>query len=280
MGYDDIWMGEHHFDEHWPQGAPMPLLGHLAAVTSKARIGSMALWPALSQPLALAQELATLDLLSKGRLNVGVASGGAFPLALSAHGLTRQAARASMHTTMDEVAQLLGGTSVVPQPSAMPLPTYLASDNESSIRKAAQQGWGLMSAATHTASRIQRKIDIYKDASGGRAPALVLARFACTGPTRAEALAVATPYFEALAERARAQGWGPERDQSIARDVQALIDQSLVGSYSEVAQQFKAWGEQHGVTGIAIIPTSAQFDTHKHILAHFVDQVRPLLDED
>jgi len=30
---------------------------------------------------------------------------------------------------------------------------------------------------------------------------------------------------------------------------------------------------------VAIVPTGAQFDTHKHILADFVDEVRPLLDE-
>ena len=64
---------------------------------------------------------------------------------------------------------------------------------------------------------------------------------------------------------------------SIARNVQAA--ESLIGSHADVAAQFKALGESHGASRVAIVPTSAQFDTHKHIPADFVDEVRPLFDE-
>ncbi len=107
----------------------------------------------------------------------------------------------------------------------------------------------------------------------------MLARFACTAATRDDALAIARPYFEAFAARARTAGWGADRERSIALDVQALIDESLVGSHAEVAAQFRVLAESHGASRVAIVPTSAQFDTHKHILADFVDEVRPLFDE-
>jgi alkanesulfonate monooxygenase SsuD/methylene tetrahydromethanopterin reductase-like flavin-dependent oxidoreductase (luciferase family) len=123
-------------------------------------------------------------------------------------------------------------------------------------------------------------VDIYTAASGGRKPALNLARFASAAPTKEEALEVARTYFAAFAERAKQRGWGKDPQLSAACDVDALIAQSLVGTFEEVAQQFKAIGEQYGATGIAIVPTSAQFDTHKHILAYFVDEIRPMLDED
>ncbi len=42
----------------------------------------------------------------------------------------------------------------------------------------------------------------------------------------------------------------------------------------------KAMAGRFGATRIAIVPTSGQFDTHKHILADFVDEIRPMLDED
>jgi alkanesulfonate monooxygenase SsuD/methylene tetrahydromethanopterin reductase-like flavin-dependent oxidoreductase (luciferase family) len=77
MGYDDIWLGEHHDDRAWPTGAATALLGHLAAVTSKARIGSMVLMPALRDAVQLAEDVATIDLLAKGRFELGVASGAA-----------------------------------------------------------------------------------------------------------------------------------------------------------------------------------------------------------
>jgi alkanesulfonate monooxygenase SsuD/methylene tetrahydromethanopterin reductase-like flavin-dependent oxidoreductase (luciferase family) len=290
MGYDDIWLGEHHFDRHWPTAGAIALLGHLAATTSKARIGSMALLPALHDAVTLAQDVATIDLLSKGRFEFGVTSGAAFPKTLQAFGLDPTEARSQLRSTLALVQNLLAGeplpqaraaepTALVPLPAQKPLPVWVASDDEATVRRAALQGWGLMAAATHTRERVQRAVRLYTDASGGRAPALVLARFACSAATRDEALAVAKPYFEAFAARAQAAGWGGDCRRSIARDVQALIHESLIGSHAAVAAQFTSLADSHGATRVAIVPTSGQFDTHKHILADFVDEVRPLFDE-
>lgn len=279
MGYDDIWLGEHHDDRAWPGSAAGALLGHLAAVTSKARIGAMALLPALHEPRQLAEDVATVDLLSKGRFEFGAASGAAFGQALQARGLQPETARERLCPALDRIQGLLASPALVPRPAQSPLPVWIASDDEATLRHAAARGWGLMAAASHSRARVQRALQIYTQASGGRAPALVLARFACTAATRDEALAIATPYFEAFAARARAAGWGADRKRSVAGDVPALIEASLVGSHAEVAAQFKALGDSHGASRVAIVPTSAQFDTHKHILADFVDEVRPLFDE-
>lgn len=61
--------------------------------------------------------------------------------------------------------------------------------------------------------------------------------------------------------------------------MQALIHESLIGSHAAVAAQFKSLADSFGATRVAIVPTSRQFDTHKHILADFVDEVRPLFEE-
>lgn len=290
MGYDDIWLGEHFFERAWPSAGAIALLGHLAAATSKARIGSMALMPALHDAVQLAQDVATIDLLSKGRFEFGVASGAAFPQALQAFGLNAAESRSQLLSTLSLVQNLLAGeplphartsehTSLVPLPAQRPLPVWVASDDEATVRRAALQGFGLMAAATHTRERVRRAVRLYTEASGGRAPSLVLARFACTAATRDAALAIAKPYFEAFAERASAAGWGVDRTRSIACDVQALINESLIGSHAAVAAQFRSLADSHGATAVAIVPTSGQFDTHKHILAGFVDEVRPLFDE-
>lgn len=278
MGYDDIWLGECHADNTWPHGGAMALLGYLAAVTSKSRIGSMALMPAMRDALQLAEDVATLDLLSKGRFELGVASGSAFPATLKAHGLTRIEAHARMRSTLQAVQDLLDKPEFVPRPAQATMPISVATDDEATLRHAAEHRWGLMAAATHSSARIARAVAIYKNASGGRAPSLTLARFACTAGSREEALAIAQPYFDALVTRAVAEGWGGNREQSIARDTSALIEDSLIGNYKEVAAQFKEMATRFGATRVAIIPTCAQFDTHKHILADFVDEVRPLYD--
>jgi alkanesulfonate monooxygenase SsuD/methylene tetrahydromethanopterin reductase-like flavin-dependent oxidoreductase (luciferase family) len=106
----------------------------------------------------------------------------------------------------------------------------------------------------------------------------VLARFGCSAATRDEAVALARPYFETFAQHARAAGWGAEQVRRAAQDVDALVEHSLVGSHAEVAAKIGRLGSELGVASIALIPPSAQFDTHKHILADFVDEVRPLLE--
>ncbi|WP_022981800.1 LLM class flavin-dependent oxidoreductase [Ideonella sp. B508-1] len=277
MGYDDIWIGEQHGEPHWPTPGVLSLLGHLAAVTSKARIGSLPLLPALRDPARLAEELATLALLSKGRFQLGVASGAALPMLLQDCGLDAESAREAMraflrHWLDSPAAGLRAGGPAVP--------VWVAAEDEASVRLAAEQGWGLVAAATHTRERVQARVRCYQQASGGRAPPLVLARWACSADSTQEAEAIAQPYLQALAQRATRQGWGADPARSIARDPAALLAQSLIGDHAAVARQFRALADSHGATHVAIVPTSGQFDTHKHILAAFVDEVRPLLDED
>jgi alkanesulfonate monooxygenase SsuD/methylene tetrahydromethanopterin reductase-like flavin-dependent oxidoreductase (luciferase family) len=285
MGYDDIWLGEHHHDRAWPSSAATALLGHLAAVTSRARIGAMVLMPALRDAVQLSEDLATIDLLSKGRFEFGAASGVAFAASLQARGLDAETARQRLRSSLARVQELLAGVGqpgeppLVPLPAQKPLPIWVASDDAATLRHAAGQGWGLMAAATHSRARVRRAVRLYTEASGGRPPALVLARFACSAGTRDEALAIAQPYFESFAARARATGWGGDPERSIAADVPALVAESLVGSHAEVAAKFQALAADLGATRVAVVPTSAQFDTHKHILANFVDEVRPLFDE-
>jgi len=276
MGFDDIWIGEHHADGSWPTASIVALLGHLAAVTSKARIGALPLAAGLHDPLRLAEDLATIDLLSKGRLDLAVGSAGAFPPALQRFGIKPAAARARGLDVLGLVQERLAQDErLAPRPAQQPLPLWIASSDPATLGQAARQGAGLVAAATHTEARVREALAHYADPADAR---LVLARFACPAPSRDEAIAIAQPYFEALAVRARAAGWGGDRGRSMAQDVDALLAHSLVGSYAEVAEQIRRLGEELHVRAIAAIPTSAQFDTHKHLLADLVDEVRPLLD--
>ncbi|PXW94375.1 alkanesulfonate monooxygenase SsuD/methylene tetrahydromethanopterin reductase-like flavin-dependent oxidoreductase (luciferase family) [Sphaerotilus hippei] len=280
MGYDEIWIGEQHGDVAWPTGAITALLGHLAGVTSKARIGALPLVPALHAPLRLAEDLATLDLLGKGRLQVGVASGRAFPETLKAHGIAADEAGKWLRSSLAELRRLMASGRVVPRPVQVPWPMWLAADDPQSLAVAASEGLGLIAAATHTDARIRAMLASHRAAGGRADPGLVIARFACPAATREQAEAIARPYFEDLVARAQARGWGADPHRSMAGDVEALMACSLVGSHADVAEGVRRLGREFGATSVAIAPTSAQFDTAKHILADMVDEVRPLLEDE
>ena len=61
-----------------PRLEPVAILAAVAARTSRVRIGTAVLLPALRHPVTLAHSLATVDVLSKGRLVIGAGVGGTF----------------------------------------------------------------------------------------------------------------------------------------------------------------------------------------------------------
>ena len=75
-GLDGVWVGDSLVAK--PRMEPLAVLGALAARTSRVRLGTAVLLPALRQPVLLAQTLATVELISGGRLVIGAGVGGAF----------------------------------------------------------------------------------------------------------------------------------------------------------------------------------------------------------
>lgn len=104
VGFDSAWVAQHHFHED-EGGLPAPLvfLTHAAAHTRRIRLGTGVITLPMESPVRVAEDAAVLDLLSGGRLEVGLAAGGT-PSAFSAFGLDagqRNAAfSAHLHTLL------------------------------------------------------------------------------------------------------------------------------------------------------------------------------------
>jgi probable F420-dependent oxidoreductase len=86
LGYDSVWVGEHPvlIDPQEPPSPmppdaemmdPVPVLAYAAAVTSRITLGTGIILLPLRNPVILAKELATVDVLSQGRLVVGIGVG-------------------------------------------------------------------------------------------------------------------------------------------------------------------------------------------------------------
>ncbi len=78
LGVDAIWLAEHHFDGICAYADPIGFAGALAATTRNARIGFAVLQTALHHPIRLAEQLAVLDNIAKGRLVVGLGRGSSY----------------------------------------------------------------------------------------------------------------------------------------------------------------------------------------------------------
>ena len=78
LGYDTIWLAEHHFDGIVAYVDPVAFAAALATATTRARIGFAVAQMALHHPVRLAEQVALIDHLSKGRLIVGLGRGTAY----------------------------------------------------------------------------------------------------------------------------------------------------------------------------------------------------------
>jgi alkanesulfonate monooxygenase SsuD/methylene tetrahydromethanopterin reductase-like flavin-dependent oxidoreductase (luciferase family) len=75
LGFTSIWAPQHYLAEPLRYLQPLPLLSYLAATVPEATIGTCVLIMPLSHPVKVAEEFASLDIISGGRFVLGVGSG-------------------------------------------------------------------------------------------------------------------------------------------------------------------------------------------------------------
>src|SRR6202165_1438285 len=75
LGFDSVWMEEHHSvtNHYWP--SPLTILAGFASRTSKVMLGTDILVAAFYHPVRLAEDVALLDVMTKGRMTLGIAIG-------------------------------------------------------------------------------------------------------------------------------------------------------------------------------------------------------------
>ena len=78
LGYDAVWFSEHHFTGETVYADPVMFATAVAMQTERVKLGFAVLEMALYHPVRLAEQLALLDNLSRGRVIVGIARGSAF----------------------------------------------------------------------------------------------------------------------------------------------------------------------------------------------------------
>lgn len=181
LGYHGVWAAEHHFSNY--SSIPNPLL-YLAAVaqrTERLTIGSMAIVLPLHHPVRVAEEIALLDHLSQGRVEIGVARGysryeyGGLGLSVeeSAEAMTKgldvlQTALSQTDITMEETDYLREPRTVTPRPFQRPFPKmWYACGSEGTIDTALDRemnvifalGLGGIEKAESFATALREKID-------------------------------------------------------------------------------------------------------------------------
>jgi alkanesulfonate monooxygenase SsuD/methylene tetrahydromethanopterin reductase-like flavin-dependent oxidoreductase (luciferase family) len=105
IGMTSVWFVEHHFRSEWSHSsAPDITLAALSQRTSKIRLGIAVVLVPLHHPLNVASRLATLDILSKGRVDLGVGRSG-YPYQMAAFGTDLKDATGMVEEALEIIPQ-------------------------------------------------------------------------------------------------------------------------------------------------------------------------------
>jgi alkanesulfonate monooxygenase SsuD/methylene tetrahydromethanopterin reductase-like flavin-dependent oxidoreductase (luciferase family) len=162
LGYDFAWEVEHHFlDEYSHSSAPEVFLAAAAARTQRIRLGHgiRQVIARYNHPARTAECIATLDLLSNGRVDFGIGEG-ATRLELHGFGVPAREKRAWSLEAAEQIANMMAMTpypgfegdsfsmpcrNVLPKPMQKPHPPlWMACTNRDTIRVAASKGVGAL----------------------------------------------------------------------------------------------------------------------------------------
>ncbi len=144
LGCEAVWFTEHHSFEDGYLPQPLVLAAALAARTKTMRLGTGVLLAALRHPRHIAEEAALVDLISNGRVELGLGAGYAqseydeFGVDMARRFDRTDAAAA-------EVERLLASGEVTPGPVQQPLPLWLGYQGPKGAARAGRAGLGLLS---------------------------------------------------------------------------------------------------------------------------------------
>ena len=179
LGFDYAWEVEHHFlDEYSHSSAPEVFLATAAGLTQKIRLGHgiRQVIPNYNHPARTAEGLATLDLLSDGRVEFGIGEG-ATRLELGAFNIAAKTKRALALEAAEQICNMLVLTpypgfsgagfsmpcrNVLPKPLQTPHPpVWMACTNRETIKVAARNGIGALAFSFLDPDEAKTWADIY-----------------------------------------------------------------------------------------------------------------------
>ena len=299
LGLDAVWLAEYHFNPRFSVlPAPLLVASAIARCTERVKVATAVNLLPLHQPVRLAEEWATLDVLSGGRAVFGIGRG-SNPEHYSGMGIATEEGRPRFLEALDVVIKCwteerlhhhgeffqADDVAVVPKPVQKPHPpVYIASNSEDTFPMVGSLGHNiLVTPLIITHEGVQRGLASYREqlVKNGHDPAgvkVLPTLAACVAESRKKAEEVLRPTIDnylGVLRTGRSRGSG--RAATVTTD-EFLRDYAIVGDPSEVTEQIQAIREMFDCQGIIFWHNIGGLVPHEKIvksLELFTDKVLP-----
>ncbi len=178
LGFESVWVPDHLFRTEWSHSsAPDVTLAAISQRTSRIRLGIGVAVPPVQHPLHIAARVATLDIWSKGRVDLGVGRSG-YPYQMAAFGVDLENATGMVDEALEIIPNAwtegefsykgeffnIPAREVHPKPVQTPHPPmWLGCSQEDTFRKAGELGLGCLAMSGGGPERLTQLIGTYRE---------------------------------------------------------------------------------------------------------------------
>jgi alkanesulfonate monooxygenase SsuD/methylene tetrahydromethanopterin reductase-like flavin-dependent oxidoreductase (luciferase family) len=273
LGFDAVWMSEHHFTDDGLLPSPLIMAAAIAARTRRIKIGTNIIPLPLHHPIRVAEDATVADLISAGRLRLGLGQGYAEE-EFAAFGADRSRRGALLEEGVQTLRRAWTDPEfrVTPRPER-PIPILIGAVTEAALRRAERVADGLL-VYCGTIPDLRARLDLIKQL-GIELPVIVTG-ILHVAPSHEQAWAEAAPGIAYLEGEIAKYGNRPFAEE-------LRPDDYFVGTPDEVARrlaelhrdfgfdQFAHWARLPGLSH------DRSIETLRLITTELWPRVRPLL---
>ncbi len=274
-GFDTVTIGHHHFMPG-NMADPLTFLAAVAVRTSTVRVGTGIFQLAVHNPVRVAEQVATIDQLSGGRVSLGVGLGW-WPVEYEVQGSQFRTRGARLeealtilrlvwekeNTSFDGRFYSFPELTVHPRPVQRPHPPlWVAGVADAAVERAARLGDEWLCGPVQSLAKAQSCLEIYRAACAAvhREPDWILRRYAWLGADGKQVREEVLPaYVGGLMEH-----WRESVEDDAEKELFARIDAGENVSAAEIASDRLLWGDPDDVIGQVHRYQESTGATHVH----------------